>query len=290
MDVTEHGGPGYVSAVLYGDEDVDKLREAGLGYEVKIPDLAERARANAREDIAFAAATGSSGLPSGVDAYRHLWEYEYALKELARHYPNLARPITLPYRTNEGREVQGVEITRDAANWRDGKPVYVQLGVHHAREWPSGEHAMEFAFDLTMNYGKNERITSLVDRVRTVVVPVVNPDGFNLSREAPVDLRDVTGVGYDNDAYAVMSLAEPFFAYKRRNCRPVDGQPSPPGACGLRPSATRASTPTATTAASGAARARARCPRTTPTAAPRRSPSPRPGTSGTWSRSARQRR
>ncbi len=202
---------------------------------MKIPDLAERARANAREDIAFAAATGSSGLPSGVDAYRHLWEYEYALKELARHYPNLARPITLPYRTNEGREVQGVEITRDAANWRDGKPVYVQLGVHHAREWPSGEHAMEFAFDLTMNYGKSERITSLVDRVRTVVVPVVNPDGFNLSREAPVDLRDVTGVGYDNDAYAVMSLAEPFFAYKRRNCRPVDGQPSPPGACGLAP-------------------------------------------------------
>ena len=65
------------------------------------------------------------------------------------------------------------------------------MGVHHAREWPSGEHAMEFAFDLAMNYGKNQRITGLVDKVRTVVVPIVNPDGFNLSREAPVDLRDV---------------------------------------------------------------------------------------------------
>ena len=233
VDVTEHGGPGYVGAVLYGDEDVDKLRKAGLEYEVKTPDLAARSRENARQDIAFAAATDRSPLPSGVDAYRHLWEYEYALKELARRYPDLVRPITLPNRTNEGRQVHGVEITKDAANWRDGKPVYVQMGVHHAREWPSGENAIEFAFDLAMNYGRSARITSLVDRVRTVVVPIVNPDGFNLSREAPVDLRDVTGT--EGDAYAVMSLSEPFFAYKRRNCRPVDGQPSPPGVCGLQP-------------------------------------------------------
>ena len=131
--------------------------------------------------------------------------------------------------------MQGIEITSDVWNWRDGKPVYAQMGIHHAREWPSGEHSMEFAFDLAMNYGKDARTTQLVDRVRTVVVPVVNPDGFNLSREAPVDLRDVTGAGYDNDAYAVMSLAEPFFAYKRRNCRPLDGQPSPPPICGLQP-------------------------------------------------------
>ena len=93
-------------------------------------------------------------------------------------------------RRNEGREVQGIEITKDAWDWRDGKPVSSSSsGVHHAREWPSGEHAMEFAFDLTMNYGKNARTTNLVDRVRTVVVPIVNPDGFNLTREAPVDLR-----------------------------------------------------------------------------------------------------
>ncbi len=235
IDVTEHGRANFVDVVLYGNDDVEILRQAGLDYEVRIPDLAARSRQNARKDIAFAAATDQSPLPSGIDTYRHLWEYEYGLKELARHYPNLARPITLPFKTNEGREVHGVEITKDAANWRDGKPVYVQMGVHHAREWPSGEHAMEFAFDLAMNYGKSQRVTGLVDKVRTVVVPIVNPDGFNISREAPVDLRDVTGVGADNDAYAVMSLAEPFFAYKRRNCRPVNGQPSPPPVCGTQP-------------------------------------------------------
>ena len=231
LDVTEHGRSGFVDVVLYGSDDAETLRQAGLDYEVEIPDLAELDRQNARRDIAFAAATQQSALPSGVDAYRHLWEYEYALKELQRHYPDLARPITLPYKTNEGRQVFGVEITKNAADWRDGKPVYLQMGVHHAREWPSGEHAMEFGFELALNYGKNARITNLVDRVRTVVVPIVNPDGFNLSREAPVDLRDVTGT--EGDAYTVASLADPFFAYKRRNCRTVDGQASPPPVCGL---------------------------------------------------------
>jgi hypothetical protein len=235
LDVTEHGRSGFVDVVLYGNDDVETLRQAGLEYDVEIPDLAAQDRANARKDIAFAAATPKSALPSGINAYRHLWEYEYALKELARHYPTLAQPITLPFKTNEGREVQGVEITKNAWKLRDGKPVYLQMGVHHAREWPSGEHAMEFGFDLAMNYGKDPRITGLVDKVRTIVVPIVNPDGFNLSREAPVDLRDVTGVGYDNDAYAYMTLAEPFFAYKRRNCRPVDGAPSPPPVCGTAP-------------------------------------------------------
>ena len=36
------------------------------------------------------------------------------------------------------------------------------------------------------------RTTRLVKAVRTIVVPVVNPDGYNLTREASVDLR-VTG-------------------------------------------------------------------------------------------------
>jgi hypothetical protein len=235
LDVTEHGRADFVEVVLYGSEDAGTLRQAGLDYEVVIADLAARDRANARKDIAFAAATSQSPLPSGIDAYRHLWEYEYALKELQRHYPAIAKPFTLPFKTNEGREVHGVQITKNVANWRDGKPAYLQMGVHHAREWPSGEHAMEFAFDLAMNYGRSARTTALVDKVRTIVVPVVNPDGFNLSREAPVDLRDVTGVGYNNTVYAYMTLTEPFFAYKRRNCRPVDGQASPPPVCGTQP-------------------------------------------------------
>src|SRR5688572_9451210 len=40
-----------------------------------------------------------------------------------------------------------------------------------------------WAFDLLKNYDSDARIKSIVDNVRTTIVPVVNPDGFNHSRE-----------------------------------------------------------------------------------------------------------
>ena len=38
----------------------------------------------------------------------------------------------------------GLEITENVTA-NDGKPAFLNMGVHHAREWPSGEHAMEWA-------------------------------------------------------------------------------------------------------------------------------------------------
>ena len=58
------------------------------------------------------------------------------------------------------------------------------MGVHHAREWPSGEHAMEWAYELIKGYKSDDpRIKQMVTD-RTIIVPIVNPDGFNASREA----------------------------------------------------------------------------------------------------------
>jgi hypothetical protein len=50
-----------------------------------------------------------------------------------------------------------------------------------------------WAYDLLENYGKDARITNLVDNVRNIIVPVVNADGYNLSRTIPVDL-DLMGI------------------------------------------------------------------------------------------------
>ena len=66
------------------------------------------------------------------------------------------KPITLPLRDREGRKVEGIEITENVKD-RDGKPVFAIMGVHHAREWPSGEHAMEFAYELINGYKAEQR-------------------------------------------------------------------------------------------------------------------------------------
>jgi murein tripeptide amidase MpaA len=242
LDLTEHGGPGFVEVVLYGSQDANTLQNAGFTWTVEIADMVARTRANRQADAEFAAATERSALPSGRDSYRRLADYEADLKQLAFENPGLVKLITLNHTSLEGRDVVGVEIT-PGVSAQDGKPVFLQMGVHHAREWPSSEHAIEWAFEVVNAYNEAHRtggtptgfqtqLSALAERVRTIVVPVVNPDGFNLSREAPVDLRvlgDVHPLGH-----TAAILGDPGFAYKRRNCRVQDGATPGPGECAQR--------------------------------------------------------
>ncbi len=203
LDLTEHGDANSVEVVLHGSADVRTLRRAGFRYSVRIADLAARTHRNHLRDVQHARATAASGLPSGRDGYRRLPDYDLEMKRLAMQYPSLARPITLTHRSLLGRDVNGIEISTGAENTADGKPVFLIMGLHHAREWPSSEHTIEFAYDLLRGYGKDPRTTQLVRDTRTIVVPIVNPDGFNISREAAL-LGDFSLFDYE---------------MKRKNCR-----------------------------------------------------------------------
>ena len=227
LDLTEHAGHDYVEVVLHTPEDVAALAAAGLGYDVRIPDLLAREAENNQVNAAYAAATVSSPLPSGRDAYRTLDDYNADMAALASEHPDLVELFTLPHPSLDGRQIYGVEIGRDVRGPDRGLPTFLMLGVHHAREWPSGEHAMEFAVDLVTNYGTDARITDLVNRSRVVVVPVLNVDGFDMSRTDGelVDLREADGGG------TATILGTPGNAYKRKNCRLVDGQDTPDGSC-----------------------------------------------------------
>ena len=227
LDLTEHAGHDYVEVVLHTPEDVTALVSAGLGYDVRIPDLVAREAENNEINAAYAAATTTSPLPSGRDAYRTLDDYNADMAALESDRPDLVKRFALPHASLDGREIYGVEIGKDVQGPDRGLPVFVMLGVHHAREWPSGENAMEFAVDLVKNYGTDARITDLVNRSRVVVVPVVNVDGFELSRTdgGLVDIREADGGG------TATILGNPGNAYKRKNCRLVDGQDTPDGTC-----------------------------------------------------------
>jgi murein tripeptide amidase MpaA len=217
LDVTEHADANSVTVLLHGRADARKLHAAGFRYRVRVADLAAQARRNARSDAAHARAAQSSGLPSGRTTYRRLPDYDLEMKNLALQYPTLVRPITLNHRSVLGRDVNGIEISTGAQNTADGKPIFLIMGVHHAREWPSAEHTIEFAYDLLRNYGRNTRTTQLVQSTRTIVIPVVNPDGFNISREAAT-LGDFSLFDYE---------------MKRKNCRISVNTPSKytKGAC-----------------------------------------------------------
>lgn len=184
LDVTEKADATGVEVVVAGEADRKVLRDSGFDFQVLNSDLSATSRSNAAQDAEYAAKTSNTALPSGRTSYRHLWDYNYELKELARRNPRLVKVITLPHPTNEGIDVVGVEIATDVSNAADGKPVNLTLAVHHAREWPAGEHAMEWALELVRGYAKDPALRGLVEKTRNIVVPIVNPDGFSISREA----------------------------------------------------------------------------------------------------------
>ena len=170
-------------------------------------------------------------MPSGRTGYRTLADYNADMTALAEDRPGLVKRFELPLKSLDGRSIYGVEIGADVQRANDGRPTFLLMGVHHAREWPSGELAMEFAVDLVKNYGRSARITSLLRKARVIVIPVVNVDGFELSRTDGeyADLRDLN----ENDPLegSASILATPGHAYKRKNCRIVDGQDTPDGSC-----------------------------------------------------------
>ncbi len=227
LDITESVGPDWVDVLAYGAEERRHLTRLGLSYSTLIGDLTRRsARDRAGETATPQASprTSTAGFPSGRSGtYRRLFDYTTELKALADANPGIVRLITLPERTYLGRPVEGIVISRRPAV-NNSRPTFLQLGVHHSREWPSGEHALEWGYELINGYNAGDpKALRLVRKTKTIIIPIVNPDGFNASREAG-ELQGAAGGrgGTDESANIVSHLAE----YKRKNCRLVDDSPA----------------------------------------------------------------
>jgi hypothetical protein len=230
LNLDEAGPAREATAVLSGPGQAAALTRAGFTFKTLVPDLTVAEQGYRAQDAA-AAAAGPSALPSGRNDYRHYPDIQADLKKIVADHPNLARPVVLPKKSFQGRDIQGIEVTNDVNAVDDGKPTFFLMGEHHAREWPSAEIPTEFGIYVTSQYGSDARVTALLKKVRIVIVPVINPDGYIASRESP-DIADTTG-----DPGAAPSLAESVappggsLAYRRKNC---DGaSPSPATPCQL---------------------------------------------------------
>jgi hypothetical protein len=230
LDVTHNIRAGAADVVLNTAADRALLQDNGFAFTTRIADLAASYDQSRAADAAYAQrVSGKANLPSGNrTSYRELVDYELELKQLTEKFPNHVKPVTLPKETIEGRAIGGVEIAGDVKRPEDGRPVYFIVGMHHAREWPAAEVPMEFAHLLAKGYGSNDRITSLLDKVRVVIVPILNKDGFHASREAgkTYSPRDRCGevAGYDNCHEFETVEGVPLggnAAYRRKNCHGI---------------------------------------------------------------------
>src|SRR5688572_29535038 len=139
FDVTHDITAAGANVVLYGAEDVARLRKVGIPFTTVIDDMIAHRRAQQSEQRAWAQSVGGrSALPSGRTDYRVLADYQRELKELAEKNPSIVRPFNLG-KTLQGRDIQAIEISEDVQNGDDGRPILFLNGIHHAREWPAAE-------------------------------------------------------------------------------------------------------------------------------------------------------
>ena len=211
LDYTEHATNRGIEVVLHGSADAKTLRDAGFTWRTTVADLRAEMRQSRLADKAYDAKVKRSPLPSGRTAYRTYPQYVSDLRRLAGEYPYLTKPLTLARETVLGRPIRGLEISTNADRVRDGKPVFLLMGAHHAREWPSAEHAIEFAFDLLQGHRAGDnRARRILSQERVIIVPVVNVDGFIISRNAD-PLGDFSTFDYE---------------MKRKNCSISENTPA----------------------------------------------------------------
>src|SRR3954470_12555759 len=118
-----------------------------------------------------------TAMPDNRQVYRTYDDYNNDMQALATNNPSLVAYKLAPNKTIEGRDVPYVEITNNVTA-NDGKPVFYIQGAIHGNESAAAEDSMEFAIDAVNQSKANPAVSALLDRVRVVVLPLVNPDGY----------------------------------------------------------------------------------------------------------------
>ncbi|KNE61189.1 hypothetical protein AMAG_06939 [Allomyces macrogynus ATCC 38327] len=133
--------------------------------------------------------------------YHHLDEiYEWYQLLAAAHKDRITLMRNVGT-THEGRELMALRFTNHSSTnvTLPKKQVYVQGGIH-AREWIAHATTQYIAYHLATS--DDQTITSLLDEVEIVLVPIVNPDGYAYSwtgdrlwrKNRRADARGVFGV------------------------------------------------------------------------------------------------
>lgn len=98
--------------------------------------------------------------------------------ELEKKYPN---KVKLEYlgKTFEGRDIIVMRISKNVNDQEGKKKSILITGLHHAREWATGEAALNIAEKL-LESNDNE-LNKYLNDLDIYILPVVNPDGYEYS-------------------------------------------------------------------------------------------------------------
>lgn len=114
--------------------------------------------------------------PPEDSAFLNYKELSDKIQKAAVDYPDIVKKFSIG-KSFEGREIWGVKISKNAAVDDYSKPAVLYIGLHHAREHLTTEMTSYLLRLYTEGYGKDKRITDILDNKEVYIVFNLNPDG-----------------------------------------------------------------------------------------------------------------
>nr|WSX52478.1 M14 family zinc carboxypeptidase [Streptomyces sp. NBC_00974] len=119
----------------------------------------------------------------------------------AQENPDLTKVVSIG-KTVQGKDILALKVTKNAKKAKDGdRPSVLYMSNQHAREWITPEMTRRLMHHTLDNYGKDPRITKLVDSTEMWFLLSANPDGYDYTfapdgqRLWRKNLRDNNGDG-----------------------------------------------------------------------------------------------
>lgn len=105
-----------------------------------------------------------------------------AINRLVQNYPNLADSFIVGQSIGKN-PILGLKLSSKKAESQLSKPAFVLLGGIHGDHAIGHELSLHFAAFLLDNYQLNDRIKNVLDSVDILIIPTLNPDGFQRATE-----------------------------------------------------------------------------------------------------------
>ncbi|XP_012944764.1 carboxypeptidase A1-like [Aplysia californica] len=165
-------------SILRGVES--RLSARRLGFKVETSDVQSLVDAESAPVQARKVYTGETIDHERYHSYESMLT---SLRELSRKHPGTMSFSDLPHLTHEGRTVAQVKITSPGST--TNKPtIVIEAGIH-SREWVSPAANLYFVEKLLRRYDAgDEKATMMLNKFDWIMVPCVNPDGYEHTRNA----------------------------------------------------------------------------------------------------------
>ncbi|MGR8011211.1 M14 family zinc carboxypeptidase [Streptomyces hypolithicus] len=119
----------------------------------------------------------------------------------AQAHPGLTKVVSIG-KTVQGQDILALKLTKGARKTKDGaKPSVLYMSNQHAREWITPEMTRRLMHHYLDRYGKDRRVTKIVDSTELWFLLSANPDGYDWTHDPAGDrlwrknMRDIDADG-----------------------------------------------------------------------------------------------